>query len=122
MDKIILASLSTSVAGILAIYLAAAGAQPDSVAISDISEDMVGKTVSTEGVVKTETTSSAGNMFLTLTDGRKDLQVPVFTSVAQGLDEGRFKPKSRIAVTGEVDVYKGQLQVIPSKPGDLVTE
>ena len=120
MNYIAVASLSMSVIGLLMIYMAAKNIEPETVEIGEITGDLVGRTVATEGYIKSEKMHEDGHLFLTITDGKRNLQVPIFSSLMQHMDAGEFKQKARIRVTGLVDEYRGSLQVVPRKPGDIV--
>ena len=119
MNYIVLGSLSMSVVGLLMIYVAAANMEHEHFEIDGISSELVGRTISTEGYIKSKSSHENGHMFLTLTDGRSDLQVPVFSSVMQHLDYNKFKRNSKVQVTGTVDEYRGGLQVIPRSHSDI---
>lgn len=109
-----------SVVGLFLIYIAATGVEPENLEIGEITGDLVGRTITVEGYIRSEKMHENGHLFLTITDGKRNLQVPIFSSVMQHLEERNFKPKSGIRVTGVVDDYRGQLQVIPRKPNDIV--
>lgn len=119
MNRMLVASLSTSVVGIFMIYLAAANVEVQTMKIGDVTPDLVGRTVSVDGTIKTEKLNADGHMFLTITDGRSSIQVPVFSNVMQFFTEDNFKVKNNIQVTGLVDEYKGQLQIVPRKQSDV---
>lgn len=120
MNYIAVASLSMSVIGLLMIYMAAKNIEPETVKIGEITGDLVGRTVATEGYIKSEKMHEDGHLFLTITDGKRNMQVPIFSSLMQHMDAGEFKQKARIKVTGLVDEYRGSLQVVPRKPEDIV--
>ena len=120
MNYIVLASLSMSVVGLFLIYVAASNVEPQELEIGDVTGELIGRTITTHGYIKTEKMNENGHMFLTLTDGKKTLQVPIFSSVMQHLDENSFIRNSEIRVTGVVDDYRSQIQVIPRKPEDVV--
>jgi DNA/RNA endonuclease YhcR with UshA esterase domain len=63
-------------------------------------------------------------MFLVISDGKSDIQVPIFVSLMNdlknvNLTEGNFKVNKKISVTGLVDEYNGQLEVLPRKVSDI---
>ena len=120
MNYIVLMSLSASVVGLVLIYFAAANVEIETIEIGDVTQELVGRTVSTEGHIKSEKMHEDGHLFLTITDGKRSLQVPIFSGVMQHLDAGDFKPNTKIKVTGVVDDYRNQIQVVPRKPEDIV--
>lgn len=120
MNYIVLGSLSMSVVGLLLIYIAAANVEPEVMELDEITGELVGRTVTTEGLIKSTRTHENGHLFLTIADGGKVLQVPIFSSVMQHLDERSFKSNLKMRVTGLVDEYRGQVQVVPRKPEDVI--
>lgn len=120
MNYIVVGSLAMSVAGLFLIYIAAANIEPEKLDIGSITGEFVGRTVTTEGYIKSEWVHKDGHLFLTVTDGKKDLQVPIFSNIMQYLNKKNFKQKLSIQVTGVVDEYRNQLQIIPRKPQDIV--
>ena len=119
MNYTVAGSLSMSVIGLVLIYIAATNIEPDTLEIGEINAELVGKTVSTEGYIKSEKMNENGHLFITISDGNKNLQVPIFSSVMQHMEESDFKKGYKLKVTGLVDEYRGQLQIIPRKPEDI---
>lgn len=113
-------SLSVSMVGLLMIYVTSKSIDPESFTISEIDDTLIGKLVSVKGFVVSKSEHDAGHIFLTISDGRKRLQVPIFSSVAEKLDSRFYLSRGQeISVTGNVDEYRGQLQIIPRKPDDI---
>lgn len=119
MNYIILICLSTSLAGLFMIYLAASNSEPEMLEIGDLSQESVGRVVTIEGQIKSKKLHEEGHVFLTISDGGKLIQAPIFSNVAQYMDIDSLKEKSGVRITGTVDDYRGQLQVIPRKPNDI---
>lgn len=120
MDRFALILAITSCLSLALVYFAALGVKPDAVSIGDVDSQLVGRTVSIEGYVKTEKMNDGGHLFTTITDGTNSVQVPIFSDVMQHLDEKNFKSKSKVRITGLVDDYKNQIQIVPRKPSDIV--
>lgn len=119
MKRIVLISLVISVVGLASIYVTAINFEPEVLNIGDISSDLVGSTVTTEGYIKSKTMHQNGHMFLTITDGKETLDVPVFSSVMQYLNKDDFRIKSKVKVTGVIDEYRKKLQIIPRSQKDV---
>lgn len=119
MNYLVLILIFTSLGGLFLIYFAALNIQPEEVKIGEISGELVGRKVSTSGYIKSEKLHEDGHLFLTITDGKRSVQVPIFSSLMQHLDQNDFKEKTRIRVTGVVDEYRSQLQIVPRKPQDV---
>jgi DNA/RNA endonuclease YhcR with UshA esterase domain len=123
-NKIILICLFASVFGLVLIYLAAINIQPSSIKISEIDSRLIGKTIRTTGYIIYKSNHPAGHVFLTIADGQAKIQVPLFAGFVNSLNENDvsvddFRKGVRISVSGLVDEYKGQLQILPRKPNDI---
>ena len=119
-----LISLITSVVGLILIYIAAINIKPVEIKISQINPDLIGRTVSTQGTIKQKNLHTDGHMFLTISDGKSNIQVPIFSSLMKdlksvNLTEEDFEVNKIISVTGLVDEYRGDLQILPRKTSDV---
>jgi DNA/RNA endonuclease YhcR with UshA esterase domain len=122
--KLLLICLFSSVMGLVLIYLAAVNIQPSTIKISEIDSRFIGKTVRTTGYIIYKNNHPAGHVFLTIADGQAKIQVPLFAGFVNSLNENDvsvddFRKGTKIMVTGLVDEYKGQLQILPRKPNDI---
>ncbi|MEM5794545.1 MAG: OB-fold nucleic acid binding domain-containing protein [Candidatus Aenigmatarchaeota archaeon] len=112
-----------SILGLILIYFSALSIQPQEVKISEITFEFVGKSVRTSGKIIYANSHPSGHLFLTITDGKKKLQVPLFSSFMEKLKERigeeELKEGKIISVTGIVSEYKGELQIIPRKVEDI---
>ncbi len=122
---LLLVSAFSSVIGLLFIYFASVNTKPVEIQISDLSFDFVGKIATVSGSIIHKKTHPAGHIFLTLSDGENKIQVPIFSGVARSLDgndltEEMLRYKTFLTVTGTVDEYNGELQIVPRKAGDIV--
>jgi DNA/RNA endonuclease YhcR with UshA esterase domain len=116
--------LLTSVVGLILIYIAAINIEPVEIKISQITTDLIGRSVSTQGIIKEKTLHPDGHMFLVISDGNSDIQVPIFSSLMkdlknENLTEEDFEVGKKISVTGLVDEYKNNLQILPRKTSDI---
>ena len=120
LSKLTLLSLAFSLIGLVLIYIAAINLQPTQAALSSIDASIVGRTVSTTGYI-TSARTSQGHLFLIISDNSTNLQVPLFAGYIQStkLDADQFKVGKKVSVTGLVDQYQGQMQIIPQKSGDI---
>jgi DNA/RNA endonuclease YhcR with UshA esterase domain len=117
MDRLLLASSLSSVTGIILIYILSSSFDPKIVEISKISGNLMGETVKIYGVVEGVREHADGHVFITLSDGSGKIQVPVFEKVARNLP--KMRKGEKLEVTGYVDGYKGNLQVVPRKAADV---
>lgn len=121
---LILICLLSSVAGLILIYLAATKIEPVPVKIEEIDSQLTGRVVTVKGYIVYKNNHPAGHIFLTVSYNNTKIQVPLFAGFVSKLSENDFpvddlKKGAKIMVTGLVDEYKGQLQVIPRKPTDI---
>ena len=116
------AYVATSLLGLILIYIAAITIQPSQTPLSSIDASFVGRTVTTSGYV--QKVSSGNNVFITISDNSATIGMPLFANFLQStkIDTDRLRVDKKISVTGLVDEYNGQLQIIPRKASDVVVE
>ena len=119
MKHIVIVSLLISVAGLASIYFLSINQEPQFFEIEDITSELIGTTVSTEGYVEKKTLHEKGHMFLTVSKDGYEIDVPVFSNVMKDLDHRKFRKNSKIKVTGVVDEYRNSLQIIPKRQEDI---
>lgn len=99
--------LLVSLVGLGIMYAAGEFLEPEKADIGEISENDVGETLVVEGTVadfySTDTAS-----FFTLEDGSGSISVTDF-------DSRKFDNGERINVSGQVDLYQGDLQIVASE-------
>lgn len=86
--------------------------------VAEISEADRGLVYQVEGVLTAVTPFSKGQRW-TLNDGTGEIVVLVWENVLAPLSAS-FEAGTRAQVTGEIEVYKGTLEIVPSAPGDIV--
>ena len=127
-NKLVYISLVSSVVGLILIYFAARSVQAKPIPISDITFDMVGRSVKTTGFISYKSTHQDGHIFLTLSDeDYSRIQVPLFAGYVSSFERNNkqrattddLRRGSIIEVEGLVGEYRGQLQIVPRKPDDL---
>jgi DNA/RNA endonuclease YhcR with UshA esterase domain len=122
-EKLVLICLFTSLIGLILIYFAAINLKPIETKVSQINPTLLGKTVKTTGVIINKRSSKEGHIFLTISDNKSQIQVPLFynfiKSLSETFDLNQLKVGRKISVVGTVDEYMGDLQIIPRKPEDI---
>lgn len=116
--------LFSSTLGLILIYIAVANIHPLETEISEIDYQLIGRTVKTSGYIVYRRTHPEGHIFLTISDEGRKIQVPLFAGFvnalsSNGLAENDLRKGTKISITGLIDEYKGQLQIIPRKPDDV---
>lgn len=111
----------SSLLGLILIYYVAISTQPKVVSISEITLDLVGRPVTVNGTITKVRFHQDGHAFLTISDGKGQIQVPLFASflLASGLDVSKLKVGNNILVSGTVDLYNNQMQIVPRKVTDV---
>ena len=121
---LVLICLLTSVIGLVLIYIAAINLEPKQIELKDINPELVGRSVLTTGEIVYRKTHEAGHLFLTISDGDTEVAVPLFAGYLNtlkevGITEDDFYEGAEISVSGLVDEYQGQLQIIPRRVSDV---
>jgi DNA/RNA endonuclease YhcR with UshA esterase domain len=110
--------LACSIAGLPLIYAVSGCAGHQRVSISELNEGMSGSNVIVSGAVVEMSEHQNGHLFIKLQDESGGvLTVPLFSDVRSGV--GVIEILDWIEVRGEVSVYRGQLEVIPSSARDI---
>lgn len=107
-DKTLLKiSIFTSIVGIVALYFIM---QPAEIRIGDINRNYIGKSVKVLGEISSRYESKDGHIFLNLADSSGKIKVIIFknSKVEKSLEIGQM-----IEVSGKVEEYKGELEIIP---------
>ena len=123
-NSLILICLLTSVIGLVLIYIAAINLEPQQIELKDITYELVGRSVVTKGKIVYRRSHDAGHLFLTISDDDTKIAVPLFAGYLNilkegGLTEDDFQEGVKISVSGLIDEYQGQLQVIPRRVRDV---
>jgi len=123
-NSLVLIFLFCSIAGLILIYIAAINLQPKEMDLSDVTSELVGRSVSTSGEIVYKKLHEAGHLFLTISDDKTKIQVPLFAGFMNtlkevDLTEDDFEVGTKISVSGLVDEYQGQLQIIPRRKDDV---
>jgi len=123
-NVLVLISLLTSLIGLFLIYIAAINLEPKQIELKDINSELIGRSVVTTGEIVHRRTHEVGHLFLTISDGETRIEVPLFAGFMNtlkevNLTEDDFEKGVKISVSGLVDEYQGQLQVIPRRKDDV---
>lgn len=98
-------SIAVALAGLLSLFIV--GASLDArVLLKDVDWSDEGQRVKACGAVEGKRTSRNGHTFFTLNDNSGKISIVVFNSTRSTV------PKGRVCVAGEVNVYRGKLEII----------
>ena len=123
-NYLVLLSLFTSIIGLILIYFASVNLEPKEIQISSITADMEGRKIITTGYLSGKRDHKDGHLFLTLSDNKTKIQVPLFADYMErlkqaGITEDDFGVGDRISVRGVIENYKGTLQIVPKSLDDV---
>jgi len=110
-ENLVKLSLGVALAGIAAIYAVTLFAVPATVKISDINEGYAGRHVTINATIA-KISIRDGNIFLTLDDGTGSITAVMFERTARGTAAYDVKTGYNISVTGQINIYKDELEVI----------
>lgn len=121
---VLLACFLCSLTGLILIYFSAKNSKPFEIELSEINPELIGRAVSTKGKIVHKKIHPSGHLFLTLEEKGSKLQVPIFSGLMSrmnenGISEEDFSLGRILEVSGVVDEYQGQLQIIPRKVEDI---
>jgi DNA/RNA endonuclease YhcR with UshA esterase domain len=111
----------SSIIGLSLVYFIALSKKPAEVSISEVNEGLVGRAVTVKGFISDVKFHKDGHIFLTVSDNGTKIQVPLFSSFLSStkLDISKIKVGKKVLVSGVVDTYRGQIQIIPKKAEDF---
>ncbi len=123
-NPLLIVCSACSIAGLVLIYIADINLAATQLRIGDIDFDMVGRKVATTGYIYYVRKHPEGHVFLTISDGKDKIQVPLFNGFVNTLQESGIGPAQlvkgkRIEVEGLVEEYQGSLQISPRTAEDI---
>lgn len=109
--------------GLSLIYAASVLAEATVANIGEITPEYVGRYVAIVGSITSAQTSN-GHIFLKVRDSTGEISIVIFSDLADVLGKSNvdikdFKKGRSIKVSGTVEEYKGELEIIPRKPSDI---
>ncbi|MEW6592748.1 MAG: OB-fold nucleic acid binding domain-containing protein [Candidatus Hadarchaeota archaeon] len=111
-------SLACSIAGLAAIYAAAAAARPQLTSIASIDNNFIGLDVVVSGQVMELKESRDNHLFVKLRDSSGGVaSVPIFSRTRAELEA--IELLDVLEVRGEVTLYRGELEVVPAEARDV---
>jgi len=116
-------SVSGSILSLFAIYLLVTFLVPEGVGVCDLDYSMRGQILNVTGYVK-DYHEKDGNVFFTLYDETCEIRVVLWEDVVKSLhlknsENLSMKDGTKISIMGEVMVYSGSLELVPSSPSGV---
>ncbi len=109
-------SLFCSIIGVSILFLGINLMEVNKVNIEDIKEEDIGKLVSVEGKIKSKYYNGE-HLFFDLEDETDEIKIVVFENIIKKLkiEPDKIRNGKEIFVSGEVEKYEGELEIIPNK-------
>ncbi|MEE1134082.1 MAG: exodeoxyribonuclease VII large subunit [Methanobrevibacter sp.] len=123
-DKLLKIALVTSLIGLIGLIAFTPTIEVKEVDIKDINRGMIDEEVSIKGVITdVAQSSSKTSYFLTINDGKAQIQLIIFESQvaeieSKNLDIGSFK-NHKVHVVGTVTQYNSEMELILSRGDSL---
>ena len=108
-------SLVLAIIGVVALFVLTQALQPEKIGLSEIRGDFAGRVVVVDADVG-KVNQKNDNIFLTLQDGDTSLKAVYWASDAKNNPEAyELAAGDAITATGQVAVYRGELEIIIKK-------
>ena len=88
--------------------------------INKVAMGMQGKLISVVGSIVSRYDHKNGHTFLTVSDDTGKISIPIFAN--KHINVSQFQVGRTFRFTGQVDVFKGELEIIPRSAKDIETE
>ena len=89
--------------------------QPENIGVAEIRDGLVGKTVTVDADLA-KVSEKNNNLFMTLQDGDATIRAVYWSGDAKNAPEAyELKPGDSVSATGQVVVYRGDLEIIIKK-------
>ncbi len=114
-ENILYISLTVSIIGLLILTYASTVLEPPLSKTGDIDTNSLGKNIHIRGEIARIHKFKGGSIILTVQDSSGEIDVYLTYNIAMSradiLTEG-----NRIDVIGEVEIYKGRVEIVPKNP------
>lgn len=109
---LLMLAVFTSLAGLGILWFACANYEPPALALDAVSDQLLGKVVTVQGTVENVRNYSS---IVSAQFSNSTLKLFGFQSVVPFIKNGDL-----LTVTGEIKEYKGELEIVPEKTGDVL--
>lgn len=107
-------SLITSIIGIVLLFAFAQTLETERIDIGDIDKSIVGNNVEVFANISSFS-ESKGNYFFKIVDKTGDISSVLFKSNANRIDTVKIRKGVQIRITGKINEYSGNLEIIADK-------
>ncbi len=119
-EKVLLKiSLTGSILSLIVLYIVVLQITPIPVNISEIKNNWTGKTVNVTGYV-TDLRKYKDHLFFNLESNESKIKVVIWNNILQqmeikGIDISKIENGKKLEIIGRVELYKGSLEIVPSR-------
>lgn len=111
-------SLIGSIFGLVVLYVVVLAILPIDVKIGEVTGNLVGEIVTVEGEVADYHEHKNGHLFFDLIDETGKIKVVIWDNVIEelmlsGMNVSGIRNKARMEITGTIERYKGELELMP---------
>ena len=113
--KLVKLSVIGTIASVLILYIMTGQIFSSSVNIGDIDKSFTGKTVDITGEI-TSISTNKGSLFISVKDETGEIKVVLWEDTIKSMnadDVNRLNEGSKINVIGGVQIYRGEMEIIP---------
>lgn len=117
-ERMLRISLIGSILGLIALYFIVLNISSVHVKIGEVTGNLIGSVVEVEGEVKDFYEHKNGHFFFNLKDDTGEIRVAIWENVVEelrlsGVNISEIRNEARMEITGTVELYRGELELIP---------
>ena len=112
-------SIICSISGLALLYLASNFVEPALTQIEKIDQRDIGNSIKISGTILDVKLNPQGHVFLTIDDATGQIRASIFSPIAKKINSSLLFAGNSIELSGTLDEYKGQLQIIPKNNRDI---
>ncbi|MCK4496879.1 MAG: exodeoxyribonuclease VII large subunit [Candidatus Aenigmarchaeota archaeon] len=117
-ERMLRISLIGSILGLIALYFIVLNISSVHVKIGEVTGNLIGSVVEVEGEVKDFYEHKNGHFFFNLKDDTGEIRVAIWENVVEelrlsGVNISEIRNGARMEITGTVELYRGELELIP---------
>ncbi|MCS4541663.1 MAG: exodeoxyribonuclease VII large subunit [Euryarchaeota archaeon] len=105
------------------LYISSILVEPALTYIGKIDQRDIGNSVKISGSISDVKLNPQGHVFLTIEDSTGQIRASIFNQISKKIDSSLFFAGNLIEISGTLDEFRGQLQIIPKNSRDVkITE
>jgi DNA/RNA endonuclease YhcR with UshA esterase domain len=119
--RLLVILVTLSLIGSLSLFFYSTTIKPDEFALSEITQEMAGSVVKTNGTISQARMQSDGSISMQLCDFQNATSITVYIpkDASTSIEKGNLTPGTVVWVIGEVTLYGQTLELVVNSPDDL---